>query len=116
MNQQQERVVDGVIVFVAHLSALPFYAGVISLGWQVFTWLKSGNWPPFSTLDVARWTGIFDSDWLAFPDSWVGLWKAMNWLPGWVGLCLMSIPLAFLLFSIATNVMDAILARINKDA
>jgi hypothetical protein len=83
----QERLEHGLNVTALIASRLLVVAGVLAglgiLGYQVFTWLKTGAWPVMSL-----WHGLHylfpDWDemwqWFSTPRSWVGLHKLVSWL------------------------------------
>jgi hypothetical protein len=59
--------------------ALLVLAGLGVLGLQIYAWLRSGAWFPFSVVDGARL--IFDYQWLVSPVDWIGLHGALSQIP-----------------------------------
>ena len=55
-------------------------AGVGAFGWQVYHWLAAGEWRAISLLAFFKWAD-FESPWAESPDTWLGLWKLLNWMP-----------------------------------
>ncbi|MBZ3693261.1 hypothetical protein [Phyllobacterium calauticae] len=66
--------------------------GLISLGYQVLGYLRTGQWTAVSLLDALKYFGF---TWATKPVSWVGAHKILDYLPMW-GL----IPASIFIFSI----------------
>lgn len=70
---------------VEALQILPGIAGVVGglivLGWQIYTWLYSGIWiSPSAYVVLVEIFGPPSSfDWLATPESWLGLHRLLFW-------------------------------------
>lgn len=70
-------------------------AGLAIPAWQVFVWLRDGEWVPFSIIDslrpISAFFSRFDSSWTAFdawlatPASWIGVHKLLSFLHASVG-------------------------------
>lgn len=73
---------------VVWLACAAFFGGLaVPLGWQVFGYLRSGEWVPFSILDAMA---LFsDSTWLRSPDDWIGFHRLLDAIHG--GLFLMAV-------------------------
>ena len=72
--------------------------------WQLFLYLKNGNWRPFSALDVLRICGIADR-WVVYPENWIGLHEILNWLHGgiFISLVFIAISIGLILLIQATE-------------
>lgn len=73
---------------VVWLVSAAFFGGLaVPLGWQVFGYLRSGEWVPFSALDAMS---LFsDSPWLRSPGDWLGVHRMLDAIHG--GLFLMAV-------------------------
>ena len=69
-----------VMVALVGLGVVPLLGGLGVLGWQVVHWLDVGQWISISVLDFLIWFD-YKRGWAENPDTWFGLWKALNWLP-----------------------------------
>lgn len=53
--------------------------------WQIYKWLREGEWIPFSGLDALshafEWLNI-SKDWITAPQDWIGLHTALGWVHG----------------------------------
>ena len=59
-----------------------WFALVSSIGipcWQVYNFLKTGQWAPVSGLDILVFCGLAD-DWIHYPQDWLGAHKILEWL------------------------------------
>src|SRR5437016_2170004 len=59
-----------------------FFIGVLTavgiVGWQLYSYLRSGAWPSLSIMSVLLW---LDVDWARAPSDWVGVHKLLSQLP-----------------------------------
>jgi hypothetical protein len=76
-------------------AAMLWFSGFLGLvgilGWQVFKYLKAGEWVPITAIHVIwKLTGEDPYGWAAFPDSWYGVHSILAATPGalFVALCL----------------------------
>lgn len=77
------------MVFDGLLLVIAFPAPLLILGWQSFTWLRTGHWVP---MPVERLTGWFQIDMQALAQtSWPGLSRLLDWV--------LAAPLAGVLFA-----------------
>lgn len=57
-------------------------AGVLAaigiVGWQIYSYLKLGEWPSLSIITVLLW---FNVDWARSADDWAGVHKILNAFP-----------------------------------
>lgn len=67
-------------------------AGLGTFLWQVYNWLKTGEWVSISVIDFLLWTGL-DANWLHQPQSWIGVWKIFDWMPLSLGCVVLSVSL-----------------------
>ena len=51
-------------------------AGIVV--YQIYTYLKSGNWEPISTIDALL---LFEIQWAMNPTDWLGAWKVLDKIP-----------------------------------
>ena len=69
-----DRVLSRVGCWIAAIFCFTVVALLI-LGWQAYTWLKTGVWPLLPVAAVPDWIG------LARPEiSWMGLQRILDWL------------------------------------
>lgn len=54
-------------------------AGVGILGYQAYTFLKYGEWPPLSVIDAAKL--VINNPWLWSPTDWSGLHWILSKIP-----------------------------------
>lgn len=73
---QEERRLDQFYAVLFPLMFTIMGAGVLVFGFQVFFWLKMGEWPPISLADAFAFAG-----WEIPQTSWRGLQQLLNWLP-----------------------------------
>ena len=87
MNTPIHITLDTLVEGVVWLVCAAFIGGLAApLGWQVFVYLRSGEWVPFSTLDALA---LFSSSpWLRSPDDWIGFHRMLDAIHG--GLFLMA--------------------------
>ena len=86
---------SGPRISIATLMAfLPLISAVWIFVWQVFTYLRQGNWIPFSLLDGLAWLKV---PWAVTPTDWLGLHNLLNQVHVSIGLLLLSIFLAWTL-------------------
>lgn len=69
-------------VMVSSLIVIPILAGLAIFGLQVFSYLRSGTWSPFSILDLTQL--ILQSDWIASPTTWLGLHEVVSGILGFI--------------------------------
>lgn len=87
--------------------ALAFFAiavPLVVLPYQVFWFFKLGRWTSVSVLDTLKFffsPGV--DSWLLFPTDWLGLHKALEWLPSAFALPVILFPLAVMLQAIAED-------------
>jgi hypothetical protein len=64
-----------------------------ALGWQIFSYLRSGFWQPISSIDFLSF--IFQNTefglWFKNPYSWYGVYELLNWLPLLLGIVLTGV-------------------------
>lgn len=73
-------VLTGAAAFLSF--GIGYLAGIGILGWQCFSYLKFGQWPALSAIDVAlRIIPDASSDWLLYPDKWIGVHNMLKALP-----------------------------------
>ncbi len=48
------------------------------LGWQVYTYLKFGEWHQLSVITALRWSSI---EWAFSPTKWIGIYKILDGFP-----------------------------------
>jgi len=77
-------------LFWASLTLGPLLSGAGVFGWQVYSWLSTGDWKSVSLLDFMRWAGSHP-EWTETPTTWMGLWKLLNWIPLSVTLLLLGV-------------------------
>lgn len=75
--------------------------GAALLSWQIYTWLKTGEWPPISTPDglFIAWAFLFADgsaaphfvQWLIAPETWIGVHKILDAIPAALTLFLVGI-------------------------
>src|SRR2546427_732163 len=53
-------------------------AAVGIIGWHLYSYLRSGEWPPLSIITVLLW---LDIDWVRSPSDWAGVHKILNVIP-----------------------------------
>jgi|SRR3989304_2915766 len=53
-------------------------AAIGIIGWQIYTYLKLGEWTSLSIITVLRW---FSADWARSPSDWAGVHKILNEIP-----------------------------------
>jgi len=81
-------------VFIFLPIFLAFYACVVLpipiIGWQIYSYLKTGEWLPISMLDGLAWLGL---DWARIPNqpNWVGLHEILTFMPLSIGLWLVAL-------------------------
>jgi hypothetical protein len=61
---------------LGQIGVLIFSTPLIALGWQTFTWLKTGVWISLSLWAVLEYTGLGDP-WRLTHTGWVGLDKIL---------------------------------------
>ena len=79
---KQSSKVESVLGFL--LGATMVVLGLGFIGWQVWTWLRAGVWPTYSCLDLLAALSPAQSNtyrWLVAPADWIGLHRALAWLP-----------------------------------
>lgn len=96
------------LLWTLNLAALAsFVLALLILGWQVFKWLKSGEWIPASVIDalvkIRSWLIDSDADWTNFdywlllPTTWIGLHKALAFTH--VSIVLVALAFALVVFA-----------------
>lgn len=60
-------------------------------GYQVFMYLKTGEWTEISVITMMA---IFGSQWAAYPESWLGLYEVLDWFNAGVVIPLFIMPIA----------------------
>jgi hypothetical protein len=50
----------------------------VIFAYQVFAFLKTGEWLPLSLISALSWAGV---SWAASPTDWQGLHRLLNWAP-----------------------------------
>ncbi len=48
------------------------------VGWQIYSYLKLGEWPSLSVISVLSWCNI---EWARSPSDWVGVHRILNEFP-----------------------------------
>jgi hypothetical protein len=48
------------------------------IGWQVYKYMRIGEWYPLSVISALRWCNV---QWSFFPTEWFGLYKILDYLP-----------------------------------
>jgi hypothetical protein len=81
-----------VVAAIALLGLGIAFAGILILGFQCYSWLQSGSWIQISAVDVI--SAIYSSEWLSSPDTWLGVHKILQSLPGWI----LPIPIGLVIF------------------
>jgi len=71
------------------ISALGFFGALGIWGWQILRYLKVGEWPSLSVIDVMRSLKI---EWAYAPDAWIGVHKILNECP--LALALIGVAVA----------------------
>jgi len=66
------------IIIFGILSLASFLAGASILVYQVYMYLKGGDWLSFSIISMLNY---FGSGWSSNPSNWIGLWKALDKVP-----------------------------------
>ncbi|MER8529583.1 hypothetical protein [Mesorhizobium sp. M1272] len=57
-------------------------AGIGVLGVQTYWYLQSGMWTPLSLIDVGQmYLTAEKAPWVFFPQSWLGVYKILAWIP-----------------------------------
>lgn len=51
------------------------------LAFQVYTYLRSGEWIPISVVDLVRLLGVSPEGWWYYPTDWTGLYAVLDFLP-----------------------------------
>ena len=77
---------SGLEIFIIFFGLIPFFIGLLILGYQSLTWLQHGYWPSFSLLDAITAMaepGEVTYQWARIPDSWLGLHKILGLCPLW---------------------------------
>ena len=64
--------------FATVLGGASFLACFGIVGWQIFHYLKDGDWQPLSVITAMGWAGL---EWAFSPTSWLGLYKVLDWMP-----------------------------------
>lgn len=59
--------------------ALAFLGPLAVIGFQIFYWLKTGDWFPLSFVDALDYIGI-DASGLKYTSDWRGLARAVLWV------------------------------------
>jgi len=91
---------DGIASIIALLVCGPIFFGPAVLCWQVFQWLKTGEWYPVPVSKILDWNQ------LRYPDlEWRGLQKIVDYLFG--------LPLSFVSFIAAVGIFATVLAIID---
>lgn len=67
-------------VLVSSFSGTFGIAGVGIIGWQIFRYLKDGDWPAVSLITALQWMGV-EKPWVSNPTEWVGLHSVMDTIP-----------------------------------
>lgn len=78
-------------------SAAFLLAGLGVVGLQAFVWIRSGEWPPLSVIDVLRM--FLDEPWLTAPKDWIGLHRILQFIPLSIGLCSLGTVMLLMIFS-----------------
>ena len=68
-----------IYMLVAVAGGLFSIIGAWLLLWQTFGWLNEGVWVPMSVIDGIR--NIWPSQWLDYPQSWIGIHKILEATP-----------------------------------
>jgi hypothetical protein len=77
------RVLNALLNLVVWLAGLVLVGrGCLILGGQVLEWLKSGIWEGRPALESVGW--LAGHEWVRSPDTWIGAWKVLNFVPDWV--------------------------------
>ncbi len=56
--------------------------GLGTLAWQIYTYLRVGEWDTFSLIDLVQ--EVFPASagqWVLFPTDWIGLHEVLSWMP-----------------------------------
>lgn len=82
--------------------SLGFFASLISVGYEIFVWLKNGEWPHLSFYAVFMWLNL-DPFTPVNKIEWQGIRKILLWcleLPLSIGLMGLSALLAYTFYAI----------------
>ncbi|MEW8202711.1 MAG: hypothetical protein AB2697_21855 [Candidatus Thiodiazotropha endolucinida] len=72
---------------------LSILAGIGVLIYDIYSYLKSGNWDSIDTIDLLR---EMKADWAFNPTDWIGLWEVLNAIPLFIILIILPILLAYI--------------------
>lgn len=61
------------------IAALLVMTAIALLGWQVYDYIKFGDWTSISVVSSLKWANIPGaSDWAVHPSHWIGLHKILT--------------------------------------
>ena len=73
---------------------LGLFGGLGMLGYQIYMYLRSGEWYSFSVITGLRWLNV---QWAFYPKEWIGLYKILDDFPLSLGIFICGfIPLILL--------------------
>lgn len=93
--------------WVGGIGALSFLAGATTFCYQLYLWLKLGEWVPLPISTVFTWVGIDYS--LLTSDQWLGLQKIIVWvldLPMFLMLPLFGIAIGYIVGYLVVAISD----------
>lgn len=64
------------------------------VGWQLYTYLKLGEWHSISVITAMRW---FEIKWSFSPTGWLGIYEILDFVPLSIAVFCAGIILAFFL-------------------
>lgn len=68
------------VAFIFLGLGLVIAAGLV-WAWFALTWLKTGFWPGYTSIDAFCWaTSCAPDSWALWPQSWLGVHKVLMWL------------------------------------
>lgn len=78
---------------LSHISAFGVFLALIFSGLgifvnQIYTYLKLGEWQPYSIVDSFKSVGL---KWASTPNDWIGLWEVLNFMPLSLVLIILSL-------------------------
>ncbi len=107
-------IVSGLVAFTGIIGGLFFLIGLCLFGYQAILWLQDGIWTEFPLFAVFNF--LFENtilhQWMAHPESWLGLQKLFSWFLESVPLSLaLMIPGLSIALFMAGTIMATMLFR-----
>jgi len=66
-----------------------FFTGALFIfGYQLFQWLRHGDWKSISVITGLRW---LESSWAVYPREWLGVHKLLDFIPLSIALILLGL-------------------------